>query len=129
MKTFLILSLFALALFGCGHQEREKAFKNLEHRKEKLSTHKQTVRSLNEDLAKLQQQWEVAEDNIIINLVKEFRIYRTKNEREQLIKNAVASKIDVEERIEKTILKINTQNDSVMHAEKKIIEVKATIND
>ena len=65
----------------------------------------------------------------IINLVKEFRIYRTKNEREQLIKNAVANKIDVEERIEKTILKINTQNDSVMHAEKKIIEVKATIND
>lgn len=128
MKIAWITSLLALALVGC-HPEKEKALRELEQSEEKLNAYRQTVGSLNDDLAKLQQQFEVAEDNIIINLVHEFRVYRTKKERAQRIEYAVAAKEVVEDSIEKTILEINILVDSLQITEKKIQKVKATLND
>lgn len=129
MKIVLITVAFLLALSGCHQPKKEKVLRELERSEEKLSSYRQTVGSLNEDLAKLQHQLEVAEDNIIINLVKEFRIYRTKKERAKRIEHAVAAKEAVEENIEKTILKINTLSDSLQTTEQKIRQAKATLND
>ena len=129
MKIILIIAVFLLGLSGCHQPEKRKAVHELERSEEKLSVYRQTVESLNQDLAKLQHQLEVAEDNIIINLVKEFRMYRTKKERAKRIEQAVATKEDVEENIENTILKINTFSDSLQTTEQKISQAKATLND
>lgn len=118
-----------LVLTGCSQPETKKARRDLQRSEEKLSVYRQMVGSLEEDLVKLQHQLEVAEDNIIINLANEFRIYRTKKERAHRIEHAVAARQDVEENIEKTILKINTLSDSLQTTEQKIRQAKATLND
>ena len=127
LKLFLLTSLL-LAVAGCS-SKKERVLREVERCEEKLNTYRQTVGSLNEDLAKLQQQFELAEDNIIINLVKELRVYHTKKERVQRIEHAVAAKENVEQDIEKTILRINTLTDSVQSTEKRILETKATLRD
>ena len=129
MKIILIITVFLLALCGCQQHEKRKTLRELERSEEKLSVYRQTVGLLNDDLTKLQHQLEVAEDNIIINLVKEFRIYRTKKERAQRIEQVVAVKEDVEENIEETILKINILSDSLQITEQKIRQAKATLNE
>jgi chaperonin cofactor prefoldin len=129
MRIFLISASFLLVLIGCNQPEKEKVLRELEQSEEKLSVYRQTVGMLHEDLAKLQQQFEVAEDNIIINLVKEFRVYRTKKERAERIEHAVATKEGLEQSIEQTILKINTLSDSLQTTEQKIRQAKAILND
>lgn len=127
MKIFLKSFILLLVLVACDSSEKEKTKRELERSEKKLDDYRQDVSTLNRDLAELQQQFEVAEDNIIINLVKEFRIYRTKKERAKRIENAVAAKEDLEDSIEQTILKINTLSDSLKTTENKIRTAKAAL--
>ncbi len=93
----------------------------------KLNTYKKSVDVLSENLIKLHQQFEIAEDEIVLQ-IKEFRMLPNEEEL-QHIRKAFEKKENVEGHIEKTILEINTLADSVMMTEKRIEEAKGMINE
>ena len=90
-----------------------------EHHK-KLNAYRKSVDVLSENLIKLQEQYQAAEDEIALQ-VKKFHLLP--NDRKlQYIKNAIEKKERVEGHIEKTILEINTLTDSVLVTEKSMQE-------
>ena len=128
MKTFLITTLSVLTLLSCNpQQKKEKAIHTLTQNHKKLNTYKKSVDVLSENLVKLHQQFEIAEDEIVLQ-VKEFRLLPNAQEL-QHIRKAIEKKESVEGRIEETILEINTLADSVLMTEKRILEVKGMMND
>ncbi len=128
MKTFLTATLSVLTLLSCNpQQKKEKAVHTLTHNHKKLNTYKKSVDILSENLVKLHKQFEIAEDEIVLQ-VKEFRLLPNAQEL-QHIRKAIEKKESVEGRIEETILEINTLADSVLMTEKRILEVKGMMND
>ncbi len=90
-----------------------------EHHK-KLNAYRKSVDVLSENLIKLHEQYEAAEDEIALQ-VKKFHLLP--NDRKlQHIKNAIEKKERVEAHIEKAILEINVLTDSVLLTEKRIQE-------
>jgi outer membrane lipoprotein-sorting protein len=123
MKLIFAFALSILTLFSCKHeQEKEKAVKTLVQRYKKLNTYKKSVDVLSDNLIKLHEQYEAAEDEIALE-VKKFHLLP--NDRKlQYIKNAIEKKERVEGHIEKTILEINVLTDSVLLTEKRIQETE-----
>lgn len=128
MKTYLFIIALSLFLISCHHPEKEKALKDLERCHRKLAGYNEMVSSLTWKLKKLHQQWEEAEDNIVVNVIKEFRIYASKKEREERVHRAFANKEKIENSIEKTILTINHLTDSVIITQAKIRDAEEVIN-
>ena len=128
MKTFLTTTLSVLTLLSCSpQQKKEKAIQTLTRNHKKLNTYKKSVDVLSENLVKLHQQFEIAEDEIVLQ-VNEFRLLPNAQEL-QHIRKAIEKKESVEGRIEETILEINTLTDSVLMTERRILEVKGMMND
>jgi hypothetical protein len=127
MKLFFASALFILTLFSCNPQkEKEKAGKTLAQSHKKLTTYKKSVDMLSENLIKLQEKYEAAEDEIALQ-VKKFHMLPNDRKLQQ-IKNAIEKKERVEGHIKKTILEINVLTDSVLLTEKRIQE-KEGMND
>jgi hypothetical protein len=127
MKTFFT-TLSVLTLLSCSpQQKKEKAITTLTKSQKKLSTYKKSVDMLSANLIKLHRQFEIAEDEIVLQ-VKEFRLLPNAQEL-QHIRKAIEKKESVEGRIEETILEINTLADSVLMTERRILEVKGMMND
>ena len=116
-------------MFSYPTPSKETARKELERCQKKLSIYNDAVSALTQDLLKLQQQWEVAEDRIIITLAKELQNYPTKKEREAYIYQVIGAKEEVERSIEKTILTINHLTDSIVTAQQKMQEANAVISE
>ncbi|MBK5279558.1 MAG: hypothetical protein JJE09_11920 [Bacteroidia bacterium] len=121
MKTFLIIALIVLTWLGCRHQNKKEQDDLVIYKThQKLSAYKESVDILSEHLMNLNQQFEVAEEDIILQ-IKEFQLMPNDQALQHFMK-AVEKKESVEGQIEKTILEINTLADSVLVTENRIQE-------
>jgi len=121
MKSFFAFAVSVLTLLGCTQQqEKEKMLQTVTEHHKKLNAYRKSVDVLSENLIKLQEQYQAAEDEIALQ-VKKFHVLP--NDRKlQYIKKAIEKKERVEGHIEKTILEINTLTDSVLVTEKSLQE-------